>query len=462
VGKHGALNGLTIKAAVILGFSVTLGVWLVTGYRAAQRMAAVQQEAQQVSARYMRAQELLSTVRAHVLLASVHVRDALLDPNVSNAANYRTQVEDAYKVIHAALNEYSPLSESPLTAERLNGLRQEIEAYYATITDVLEHDLLTPGRDVRAVLRTRLTPRRDLVIRVSEEVHALNRVAFIAQQREMAAIYAAMQRRIWSQLGLALTIGLGIALVSSIYASRLEQRLRRQMQKEAETTSELQRLSAQVITAQERERRIIARELHDDIGQALSAIKVELALAERAIDSGMPAALTLLPARTITDNAVQTVRDLSRLLHPAILDDLGLPAAIDAYLKESGLRYGVWATASHESMDGRLPPEVEAAAYRIVQEGVTNVGKHAHATTCRIQLKHVADRLTITLDDDGIGFDPSEVVGAGGPGLGLISMRERAVTLGGTFQVDSRRGAGTRLVVELPAERRIQEEEEVS
>jgi two-component system sensor histidine kinase NreB len=170
----------------------------------------------------------------------------------------------------------------------------------------------------------------------------------------------------------------------------------------------------------------------------------------------------LLPARTITDNAVQTVRDLSRLLHPAILDDLGLPAAIDAYLKESGLRYGVWATASHESMDGRLPPEVEAAAYRIVQEGVTNVGKHAHATTCRIQLKHVADRLTITLDDDGIGFDPSEVVGAGGPGLGLISMRERAVTLGGTFQVDSRRGAGTRLVVELPAERRIQEEEEVS
>jgi signal transduction histidine kinase len=459
VGKQRALNGLTIKAAVILGFSITLSVWLITGYRSAQRMAAVEHEAQQVSARYMRAQELLSTVRAQALLASAYIRDALLDPEPSNARTYRAQVDDAYAVIRDALGQYSPLSESPATAERLNGLRREIEAYYATITDVLDHDLVTAGRDVGTVLRTRLGPRRDLVISVSDEVHALNRVAFIQQQRDMASIYASMQRRIWSQLGLALTVSLAVGLVSSVYASRLEQRLRRQMQKEAETATELQRLSSQVITAQERERRIIARELHDDIGQALSAIKMELSIALRAIDSGAPAALKLLPARTITDNALQTVRDLSRLLHPAILDDLGLPAAIDAYLKESGDRYGLWATAAHQGLDGRLSPEVEAAAYRIVQEGVTNTGKHAHAKTCSVHLTYAADRLTITLDDDGIGFDPGEVVAAaGGRGLGLVSMRERAANLGGTFQVESRRGAGTRLVVELPAERRAREE----
>jgi signal transduction histidine kinase len=268
-----------------------------------------------------------------------------------------------------------------------------------------------------------------------------------------------MQQRIWRQLGLALTLSLIIALVFSFYASRLEQRLRRQMRKEAETTSELQRLSSQAITAQERERRIIARELHDEIGQALSAIKMELSIAERAIDGGAPAALKLLPARTITDAALQSVRDLSRLLHPAILDDLGLPAAIDAYLKESGDRYGLSAKAVHEGMDGRLPPEVEAAAYRIVQEGVTNVGRHARATTCCVQLTYADSRLTITLDDDGIGFDPGEGGGSGsGRGLGLVSMRERAANLGGRFQVDSRRGVGTRLVIELPAERRFQEE----
>jgi signal transduction histidine kinase len=459
VAEHAPLRGLTIKAVVVLGFSVTLGVWLVAGYRSAQRMAAVQDEAQQVSARYARAQDLLSTVRAQVLLASVYVRDALLDPDSSTAGHYHYQIDDAYEVIRRSLAQYTPLLDSPVGAERLQGLRSEVEIYYATILDVLERDVVSAGRDVRAILRTRLVPRRDVVIRVSEEVQALNRVAFIEQQRDMAAIYAAMQRRVWAQLGLALALSLAIGLVSSGYASRLERRIRGQMHKEAETSDELQRLSSEVISAQERERRLIARELHDEVGQALSAIKMELSLAERAIDSGSPAALQLIPARTITDTALQTVRDLSRLLHPAILDDLGLPAAIDAYLKKFDGRNGLRVEVSHEGMDDRLPPDVEAAAYRIIQEGVTNVSRHADATTCRVNLRCADGVLAIILSDDGIGFDPKEAVGAsGGRGLGLISMRERAANLGGRFHVESRRGAGTRLAIMLPAERRVQEE----
>ena len=452
-------RGLTIKAVVVLGFSITLGVWLVAGYRSARRMAAVQEEAQQVSARYAQAQDLLSTVRAQVLLASVYIRDALLDPAPFAGRDYHNQIEGAYEVTRRALARYTPLVDSPVSAERLEGLHRELELYHATILDVLREDITTPGRDVGAILRTRLVPRRDVVIRVSEEVQALNRVAFIEQQRDMAVIYASMQRRVWGQLGLALAISLAIALVSSGYASRLERRIRGQMRKEAETSDELQRLSSQVISAQERERRLIARELHDEVGQALSAIKMELSLAERAIDSGASAARQLLPARTITDTALQTVRDLSRLLHPAILDDLGLPAAIDAHLKKFDGRNGLQVVVSHDGMDGRLPPEVEAAAYRIIQEGVTNVSRHARATTCRVHLSYAGGILKIALDDDGIGFEPSEAAGSGGGhGLGLISMRERAANLGGRFHVESRPGTGTRLAIELPAERRLQEE----
>jgi signal transduction histidine kinase len=458
VAEHAALRGLTIKAVVVLGFSIILGVWLVAGYRSAQRMAAVQEEAQQVSARYARAQDLLSTVRAQVLLASVYIRDALLDPAPSPGGDYRNQIEAAYEVIRRALDQYSPLVDSPVTAERPEGLRREIEIYHSTILDVLREDA-TPGRDVRAILRTQLAPQRDVVIRVSEEVQALNRMAFIEQQRDMAAIYASMQRRVWGQLGLALAISLGIALVASGYASRLERRIRGQMRKDAETSDELQRLSSQVISAQERERRLIARELHDAVGQALSAIKMELSIAERAIDSGAPAALQLLPARTITDTALQTVRDLSRLLHPAILDDLGLPDALDAYLKKMDGRNGLRIVVSLDGMDGRLPPDVESAAYRIIQEGMTNVSRHAHATTCHVNLRYADGILAILLYDDGIGFEPNEAVGSSsGRGLGLISMRERAANLGGRFYVESRRGAGTRLAIMLPAERRVQEE----
>ena len=459
MAEHAALRGLTIKAVVVLGFSITLGVWLVAGYRSAQRMATVRQEAQEVSARYARAQDLLSTVRAQVLLASVYIRDALLDPDSSAARNYQNQIEDAYGVIRRALGQYTPLLDSPLSAERLEGLRLEIEGYYATILDVLDKDVATPERDVRGILRTRLVPRRDVVIRVSEEVQALNRVAFIDQQRDIAAIYASMQRRVWGQLGLALAISLAIALVSSGYASRLEHRIRGQIRKEAETSDQLQRLSAQVIGAQEQERRLIARELHDEVGQALSAIKMELSLAERAIDSGAPTALQLLPVRTITDTALQTVRDLSRLLHPAILDDLGLPAAIDAYLKKFDGRNGLRVVVSLHGMDDRLPPDVEVAAYRIIQEGVTNVSRHAQAMTCHVNLRYAGGILVILLYDDGIGFEPNEpVCSSSGAGLGLISMRERAANLGGRFHVESRRGAGTRLTIMLPAERRVQEE----
>jgi hypothetical protein len=148
VAEHAALRGLTIKAVVVLGFSITLGVWLVAGYRSAQRMAAVQEEAQQVSTRYARAQDLLSTVRAQVLLASVYIRDALLDPAPSPDRDYHNQIEAAYEVIRRALDQYSPLIDSPVTALRPEGLRREIEIYHATILDVLGEDA-TPGRDVR-------------------------------------------------------------------------------------------------------------------------------------------------------------------------------------------------------------------------------------------------------------------------------------------------------------------------
>src|SRR6185295_5799851 len=140
---------------------------------------------------------------------------------------------------------------------------------------------------------------------------------------------------------LALAASFGIALFATRYASRLEDRLRQQMAKDEESARTLQRLSSQLINAQEEERRSIARELHDEVGQVLTAIKVELAVAQRAIESTGGDAAALQDARTITDGALHAVRDLSRLLHPAMLDDLGLAATVDWYLKGFGKRHGV-------------------------------------------------------------------------------------------------------------------------
>lgn len=446
------LTRLTIKAALFLGFGLTLGLWIFTGYHFTRRMAEVEDEAAAVNARYLRSQELLSTVRAQVLLGSVFVRDALLDPDPGSAGSYRRQLENTYESIDAALGQYVPVLDSVTEREHVGRLRREVADFRATMLDVLGSDSSRWPAEARLLLRTRVVPKRQVVIRVSDEVQGLNRAAFIQQQSEMTRLYQGMQNRIWTQLGLALAASLAIGLVAIRYASRLERQIRRQMEKEVETARDLQRLSSKILNAQEEERRTIARELHDEVGQVLTAIKVELAIAQRAVASAPGGPQALESVRSITDGALQAVRDLSHFLHPSLLDDLGLSAAVDSYLKGFGRRHGLRVELLHDGMNDRLAAETEAAAYRIIQEALTNVVKHARASACRVYLQRLPNTVLITIEDDGVGFEPADAQKpAARRGLGLIGIRERAAHLRGTVRLESASGKGTHLTVELPA-----------
>jgi signal transduction histidine kinase len=296
------------------------------------------------------------------------------------------------------------------------------------------------------------------VMGLSEQAQALNRGAFIQQQSAIADVYGVTQRRTWQSLGVALVASLGIAMLATLYAGRLEDRIRRQRAKDVQNTHDLQHLSAKLLRAQEDERRTIARELHDEVGQALTAIKVELAFAQRAIEGGGGAATALEDVRSIADGVLHTVRDLSHVLHPALLDDLGLAAATEWYLKGFGKRHGVRVDLLHDRMDERLAPATEAAVYRIVQEALTNVAKHAHATNCRVYLQRLTNTLLVTIEDDGVGFEPADTRSADGThGLGLVGIRERVAQLHGTVRLEAARGKGTRLTVEVPADTRTGE-----
>jgi signal transduction histidine kinase len=450
-----AFTGLTIKAALFLGFGLTLGVWLFAGYYLTKRIGDVEIRSTAINARYMQAQELLSTVRAQALLGSVFVRDALLDPDPATVSDYRRQLEATYRTVTQALQQYVPVLDSSAERERVGRLQREIDDFRRTTLQVLATDSSRWPAEARVLLSTQIVPKSELVIRVSEEVQALNRAAYVQQQREIAEIYGVTERRLWESLGLALAASFGIALLATLYAGRLENRIRRQRLQDARNARELQHLSAKLITAQEEERRSIARELHDEVGQVLTAIKVELAVAQRTIEASGGAAHLLEDARSITDGALTTVRDLSHLLHPALLDDLGLPAAVEWYLRGFGKRHDIRAEVLHDRMDRRLTPEIEASAYRIVQEALTNVAKHARATSCRVFLQGLSNTILITIEDNGAGFDTAEAERTGGHrGLGLIGIRERASQLRGTVRLESAPGRGTRLTVELPARSR--------
>jgi signal transduction histidine kinase len=204
-----------------------------------------------------------------------------------------------------------------------------------------------------------------------------------------------------------------------------------------------------LISAEDDERRRIARELHDETGQSLTALLVGL----RVIQEQTTLAAAQAEAERLRKVAGQTMDDLGRLargLHPAVLDDLGLLAAARRYVSDYAKAHDLKVDLRSEGVGARrLPSLVQNTIYRILQEGLTNVVRHARAKSVEVALILDADRLTLEIGDDGVGFDP-EVRHADAPGLGLHGMGERAALLGGTLTIRSAPGQGTRLRASVP------------
>jgi signal transduction histidine kinase len=440
-------HGLTIRAALILGFGLTLSLWLLTGYQSARRTAEVERQSTDIATRYVQAQDRLAAMRGHILAITGAVRDTLLNSDRPQEV-YHPLVEERLREIQASVAGYASILDSSQERNGLETLRREATRF----AGAMRWALLTPDRlaNPRVVFSQIVLPAREALLRSSEELQAINRSAFIRYRQERDTHHRLAERWTWQQLGLALAVGFGIAVVAIVYAGRLEARLKAEIEKDARNTVALQRLSTRLITVQEDERQRIARELHDEIGQALTAIKVELAVSQRRLDSGQAGLLE--PAQQITDQTLQTVRNMSRLLHPAALDDLGLQAAVDSYLTDFSRRTGIRAGLLPESVLVRLPVDIERAAYRIVQEALTNVARHAHATACSVTLQRRDERLEIIVEDNGRGFDTRDLERPQ-RGLGLLGVTERVAYLNGIMSIASEPGQGTRLCIELPAGR---------
>jgi PAS domain S-box-containing protein len=261
----------------------------------------------------------------------------------------------------------------------------------------------------------------------------------------------------------------------------------------------LRMLSHQLIEAQEAERRRISRDLHDQVGQSLTAIKIDLQVAQHEVTAGAQAdTLDAAPAgraegeypsahaafagrlgRSIemVERTIQQVREFSLDLRPSILDDLGLPSALLWYAEEQARRAGFRADVAIEQMATRLPPELEITCFRVAQEAITNVVRHARASRVSVELRRTGEELVLTVSDDGVGFNaqaltaemsigtgheggeagqdkPGNKNGAASPdrirALGLAGMRERVLLLGGRLSIESGPDAGTTVSAVFP------------
>jgi signal transduction histidine kinase len=223
-------------------------------------------------------------------------------------------------------------------------------------------------------------------------------------------------------------------------------RLERQSE---DTRNELKELSARLVQVQENERRAISRELHDEVGQSLSALLVGLSNLSAAIPPAAAGEMQphVTGIRDLAQNAVRVVRNLALLLRPSMLDDLGLVPALEWQAREVSRNYAIRVNVAADGVSEDLPDEHKTCIYRIVQEALHNCVRHSGAKVVRITLQQTPDTVSVLIQDDGHGFRPETE-----RGLGLLGMEERVTHLGGVFRVESQLDRGTLLAITLPYE----------
>jgi signal transduction histidine kinase len=241
---------------------------------------------------------------------------------------------------------------------------------------------------------------------------------------------------LFRQFGASVLYGVfvDVLFVFTIGLSMLFLALGNERRKLASRSQELEQLTRLLLRAQEDERRRISRELHDEAGQVLTAVKIELDLEGREAASALVA------------RAMAQVRDISNLLRPSVLDDLGLMVALRTLVEDFSRQTQVSLELDDDAEGRRFPPDVEVVIYRVVQEALTNIARHAHASSARVQLHARADHVQLIVEDDGRGAPPTTPTAH----LGLLGMQERLMAVGGRLTIGRAAGGGVRLDALIP------------
>jgi signal transduction histidine kinase len=280
----------------------------------------------------------------------------------------------------------------------------------------------------------------------SSKFQTWNGRRFALADQSLVANFGNLQRR----LSLALAIGFGSGLllvsVSMAYIVRLERQTRHRYVELARSQQDLQQLSSRLLDAQETERRSIARELHDEIGQSLGAVLVDIGRLSTMLSHESPDVRAELEnVKSVAQQTFQSVRNIALLLRPSMLDDLGLIPALEWQGREVSRRTDIEVAVESDGMPEDLPDEYRICIYRLTQEALNNIVRHSGAKNASVSLGSDSKKIVVRISDDGRGFNPSRT-----RGLGILGMEERVKRLSGTFKLDSKPGTGTTLTVELP------------
>jgi len=436
------------RVALATGFAIVFALWLLWGYQLGRSLQNIERSVASVHEQYVRGEQTLSKVRTNVLLGSIYLRDALIDTAVARRDEYRAELGRLRREIEQSLTAYVPEVSSEVERQHWAHLQTELAEFWASRDLALTDNEPHSPAQAAVLLRTRVVPRRETILQVLDQLAALQGEANRRRQQEANTLYTQVRIRLMSMGGATLIAALVVAVMASRHVNRLQREIERQRAAEQRNRQDLERLSARLVDAQEAERRKLARELHDEVGQALTAVKMDIGIALRS-DNRLRVKGALEEASELAESTLRGVRDLSQLLHPSMLDDFGLPTTLATYLRSFSQRTGIRAQLA-ETIDERLVPPIEVCVYRIVQEAFNNIVQHSGATACTVSLSAGGGALRLVVEDNGRGLGAFPRPADARQGLGLIGMRERAQALGGTFLIENAPSGGTRISVTLP------------
>ena len=390
--------------------------------------------------------ELLDQLRTDTYRSATLVRDYILEPDDVLAASQKAELQSLRSRVEQSLIHYgksAPRGED----EAVQGLQRHAESYWTSLEPALGWNRMARREQGESFLRNTIVPRRNELVQFMKQVNALDERSLDEAEGRIQLVQSRFQHRVNTISILSLVLGSILAVVVVRHARHLGMEAATRFNEVLTARGDLRRLSDRLVEVQEEERRNLSRELHDDLGQVMSAMLMELGKLESPIASPAEQRDGLASVRRLAEENVAKVRNMALLLRPAMLDELGMVPALRWHAKEVARRTGLKVKMIAEELHDDLPDSQRTCIYRVVQEALNNCVKHSKASEVRVVIHRDGDGLSISVQDDGVGFDPEH-----NKGVGLLGMMERVAGVGGRLHIESHPGRGTILSIFFPLE----------
>jgi len=430
----------------VLSFAVLLGMVAGNGYWVMRRARAIHDEMIEAHQSYLRADALLKALTKDMYVGELVVRDYLLDTLADSAPAYQQQMTALLESERHDLHGLEPELDQREIVE-LERLKSEVDGYWQSISPIFQWTPEEKAKKGQQFLRHEVVPQWSKVVSLADRLTQLNEEDLKKDQQRLEATQNSFQRFLRVGLLLTMTLGVVVALAGTQGFVTMDRRKEMHQRQLERAQSALRQLSRRVVGAQEAERKFISRELHDAVGQTLTAVGMELASLELLRGRTQEFTERVDEIKRLNNESLSVIRDLAMGLRPSMLDDIGLRPALEWQGRQISRSSSVPVSVEFSGETDDLPELQRTCVYRAVQEALTNCVRHAQARNIRVTVDVRPGSLVATVEDDGVGFDPAE---GQRTGIGLLGIRERVEELGGRVRIVTGQGKGTKLILQVP------------